>query len=63
MKEGLLNNKNAQRGEEKRQARLNLRVLLSDKQKWQSVAFNKHMTLAAWIEDTLNSAIANEEQK
>lgn len=63
MKEGLFNNKNAQRGPERREARLNLRVLLSDKQKWQSFANNRSITLAAWIENTLNSAIANEEEK
>ena len=60
MKNGLLNNKNAQRGPERRDARINIRVLESDKTEWQRVAHQNEMTLVAWIEKTLNCAIKAE---
>lgn len=60
MKNGLLNNKNAQRGPKRRDARINIRVLESDKAEWQRVAHQNEMTLVAWIEKTLNCAIKAE---
>lgn len=62
MKEGLLNNKNAQRGPEKRTSRINLRVVPSDKEIWKDAAKKRKMTLAAWIEETLNKHIAREDK-
>ena len=62
MKEGLLNNKNAQRGATKRDARINLRVQLVDKVKWQETAKKEGLTLAAWIEKTLNSYIKSKDK-
>lgn len=63
MKKSLLNNKNAQRGAEKRAARVSIRVLETDKAEWQKVACQNNMTLVAWIEKTLNSAIKSRDYK
>lgn len=62
MKQGLLNNKNAQKGAEKRDARINLRVEPSDKAAWKNAANSRKMTLAAWIEETLNANISKEDK-
>lgn len=63
MKKSLLNNKNAQRGPEKRDGRLSIRVLKSDKSVWQDAACQNDMTLAAWVEKALNSASKTEGSK
>ncbi|MBL1275175.1 MAG: hypothetical protein COB30_003730 [Ectothiorhodospiraceae bacterium] len=54
MKKGLINNKNAQQGLEKKDAMLNIRATKSDKDRWSRCAADQNMKLATWVEQALH---------
>lgn len=55
MRTALQNNKNAQKGSERKSVILNIRVTKSEKKKWQAIAEREGMTLSCWVEKNLNA--------
>lgn len=63
IKTGLLRNKNAQHGPEKKSVALNVRVTENEKKTWQSQASREGMSLSLWVETVLNTYCERKEKK
>lgn len=62
MGKSLANNKNAQRGAEKKDHNLNIRTTWGEKNLWRETADEEDLSLAAWVCQTLNNQCAKKEK-
>lgn len=60
VKKSRYENKNAQKGDEKRSAHLNLRTTPFEKAAWKASAFEEGLSLSDWVHKHLNNASKNQ---